>query len=81
MSNLSDTEFISYKTLLSSYKDNFDSFLDFYDMDSYVGNQFFLYQDSNNTNHFYKLLIEAINKNSELRSLATYQEQKAKVIK
>lgn len=79
MTTLSDTELVSYQTLLSAYKDNFNSFLDFYDYDYYVGNQFYLYQDKENTNRFYQLLIKALNENPELRELKSYEEQKAKV--
>ncbi|QMT98371.1 PDxFFG protein [Mycoplasma tullyi] len=79
--SLNETRYISYKTLVSAYQDNISSFLNFYDMDSYLNNEFYLYQDDNNQNHFYKLFLEAINENPDLKALNTLEEQKAKVKK
>lgn len=50
-------------------------------MDSYLNNEFYLYQDDNKLNHFYNLFVEAINENPDLKALSSLEEQQARVKK
>lgn len=81
LNTLNNSRYVSYKTLLSAYQDNISNYLNFYDMDSYLNNEFYLYQDDNKLNHFYNLFVEAINENPDLKALSSLEEQQAKVKK
>lgn len=81
LNSLNNSRYVSYKTLLSAYQDNISNYLNFYDMDSYLNNEFYLYQDDNKLNHFYNLFVEAINENPDLKALSSLEEQQAKVKK
>lgn len=81
LNTLNNNRYVSYKTLLSAYQDNISNYLNFYDMDSYVNNEFYLYQDDNKLNHFYNLFVEAINENPDLKALSSLEEQQSKVKK
>ncbi|MDC4182402.1 PDxFFG protein [Mycoplasma bradburyae] len=76
LNDLTDNKFISYKSLLATYKDKINSFLNFYDIDAYKDKEFYLYKDNKNINHFYKLFVEAINENNELKELIYPVQQK-----
>ncbi|QZX48955.1 PDxFFG protein [Mycoplasma sp. E35C] len=80
LTKLTTRKFVSYKTLLEATKNTIRSFLDFYDIDDYKNREFYWYEDDNKQNHFYKLFVEAINNNKELK-LKKYEEQKQLVKK